>query len=81
MFTPTIPAAHQNRSQVLWVPVPTLGLHCSSEARARKGLGEQPRNRDVVQLSEHQHHAAESSLQATLILPWAKFLEETEPTE
>lgn len=81
MFTPTIPASRQNRSQVLQVPMPTLGLHCSLEARARRGLGEQLHGRDVVQLGEHQHHATESSLRANLILPWAKFLEGTEPTE
>lgn len=36
-------------------PHTTLGLHCSLEARARKGPGEQPCSRDMVQLSEHQH--------------------------
>lgn len=81
MFTPTIPASHQNHSQVLQVPVPTLGLHCSLEARARKGPGEQPRCRDVVQLGERQHHTAESSLRDKLVLPWATVFEGTEPTE
>lgn len=81
MFTPTIPTSRQNRSQVLQVPMPSLGLHCCSEAAARKGLGEQWHGRDVVQLGERQHHASESSLRANLMLPWANFLGGTEPTE
>lgn len=42
---------HPNRSHIRpkpRVPVPTLGLHCSWEMRARKGMGEQPQGRDVV---------------------------------
>lgn len=39
MFAPTIPASRQNPSWVLQVPVPTVGLPCSSEARDREGTG------------------------------------------
>lgn len=71
-FVSPQPTPHQSK--------PTLGLHCSLEMRARKGMGEQPQGRDVVRMG-NTNSTSQRAPAGHTTLPWAGVLEGTEPTE